>query len=312
MVDLVGHDHSFGGLPGTGVVDAVEAACRAINEGAAYYLRSDVKSFFAQIPRERALAELTAVLEDDSLDNFLEEATRTELANREDLGHLLEFFPDDVTGVPQGHSLSALLGNVLLREFDDRLNEGECVCLRYLDDFLILGPDREAVWKTFRQGREVLAAEGLEAYDPHESEKAQEGSSRSFEFLGCHISHGFVHPSRANRTRLLDRIRTRLETSKRVMMSGGFGSSSIRSQSLVATLHEISQILEAWSKHYQFCNAANLMAELDAQVDEMLRDYIGAYTNQAGRASQKGRRRMLGVWKLADTDLDPILPLEEG
>lgn len=313
---LVDHPHSFGGLPGKGVADAVEAAYLAMRSGSTYFLRSDIKDFFSHIPRERALGELTTCLSDGSLNEFLGEATRTELSNREELGHLLEFFPDSVTGVPQGHSLSALLGNVLLRPFDDRVNSGACICLRYLDDFLILGSNREEVWAAFRAGREILSSLGLEAYDPHSSEKAVEGSTKArFTFLGCDLSDGFVHPSRENQKRLVARVRERLDMSKRAMVSGAFATPAHRSRSLAETLRSVGQMVEAWSKHYRFCNAGSLFAEIDRQIDELLDDYMGMYLARSGPIAEgpaDRRRRMLGVWRLSDTQLEPLDVVAHG
>ena len=44
---------SFGGIRGRGRDDALRAAYQAIQAGAAFYLRSDVRDFFTRIPRER-------------------------------------------------------------------------------------------------------------------------------------------------------------------------------------------------------------------------------------------------------------------
>ena len=217
---------SFGGLPGKGVSGAVRLAVNYIAGGRGqYYVRSDIVDFFAKIPRATALTELRALLPDTSVDAFLDEATTVELENQSELGQLLDYYPNEITGVVQGHCLSAMLGNLLLSSFDEETNRGECLCIRYLDDFLILGPDSEVVRSVFAAGQEILSNLGLEAYEPGESEKADHGSAqRTFVFLGCELSRGFVRPSAANRKRLLDSVRERLQASSRLMMSGGFGS----------------------------------------------------------------------------------------
>ena len=312
---VVDHHHSFGGLPGKGPPDAIRLACEVIDDGAAWHLRSDVKDFFSHIPRRRVLADLTSLLPDDTLNSFLDDATRVEYENEEELRrrHLLDLFPDDALGVPQGHSLSAFLGNFLLRPFDDVLNATECTCIRYLDDFLILGPDEATVWKTYKQGRALLDDLGLGAYHPKDSDKASAGSSlKAFDFLGCQISDGFVLPSSENRSRLRTRVREKLEASRRAMMGGAFSSPGNRDISLVTTLSELSRSLRAWAEQFDFCNASDVMRHLDSEIDEMLGQYIGTYDNHKSRGSEEERRRMLGVSLLQDVDADPILPLDRS
>jgi hypothetical protein len=299
---------SFGGLPERSVRDAIELASQEVNSRrAAYYIRSDVEGFFSNIPRQAALEELETLLPDDSLREFLEPATAVEMANQDELGALRQLFPSDERGVLQGHSLSALLGNLLLGPFDQLMNDSECLCLRYLDDFLILGPDKQVVWRFFTRGVAFLQTLGMDAYQPGRSEKADEGSAqRMFEFLGCEISRGFVRPSRKKRREFLGAIGDRLEESRRVMMSDRFNTSEFSDQSLVATLKEISASIHAWREQYVFCNYEPIQRQMDEQIDEILARYIGTYGDRKGRVGEQGRRRMLGVALVQDSGTEPI------
>lgn len=310
--DRVEHPRSFGGIPGLGPPDAIRAVCEAIADGARYHVRSDIQEFFGHIPRPEVLAEVSSLLPDTSLDDFLDEATRVEFENEEELEvrHLLDLFPDDALGVPQGHSLSAMLGNFLLRPFDDVMNAGDCICIRYLDDFLILGNDEVSVYKTYEQAVELLDDLGMSAHDPADSDKASRGSVRTaFDFLGCQISDGFVQPSRENRRKLLARIREKLETSRRAMMGGAFARRDHPKLSLARTLDEVGRSLRAWAETFKFCNAGALLEELDRKIDEMLAEYIGTYADRKDRVNDVRRRRMLGAALLQDVESEPILPL---
>lgn len=303
---------SFGGVPELGVPDAVRRACSVIRDGAAYYLCSDIKSFFPSIPRADAVSALEALLPEDDLLKFIDEASEVELVNGPALGDLIGMFPDETTGVPQGHCLSALFGNLLLRGFDALMNSGRCVCLRYLDDFMILGPDRETVWRTFRDGKEWLRLHGFEVYDPHaDTEKASEGSARSkITYLGCEISPGFVLPSRANRNRLLEKVTAKLEASKRAMFGGGFTSELGYRLSVTETLGDVSEMARAWAAQFKFCNADQVMDSLDERIDGLIADYLGAYQGRRDRCDRAVKRRMLGVWRLSDVESTPLLPLD--
>ena len=54
-------------------------------------------------------------------------------------GIFLSLFPNETIGVAQGSALSALAGNIALREFDAEMNSRGLVCVRYIDDFMLLG-----------------------------------------------------------------------------------------------------------------------------------------------------------------------------
>src|SRR5262249_29019461 len=152
-------------------------------------VRSDIAEFFRAIPRARAIAEIGRVLPDDRILRLLDRATHTELENLEALGDSAALFPCEETGVAQGGTLSTLLGNALLRGFDEAMNGRGIVCLRYVDDLLILGPRAAHVKKAFQSASRMLSELELHAYDPElEPGKAAQGhAAGGVEWLGCEI-----------------------------------------------------------------------------------------------------------------------------
>ncbi|WP_458726016.1 reverse transcriptase domain-containing protein [Pseudomonas gregormendelii] len=58
-------------------------------------------------------------------------------------------------GVAQGSPLSPLIANLYLHDFDKTINDGEVTCLRYIDDFLILGKDMGCVDRAFSKAQEL-------------------------------------------------------------------------------------------------------------------------------------------------------------
>ena len=306
VAEAVDNGISFGGVPDRSVKDALKLVGERVDSGwAKYFIRSDIEGFFRFMPRGTALKGLTTLLPDRSLNELLDLATITELRNHEELGHLLDFFPNEVTGVPQGHALSALLGNLLLRPLDEAINSDGAFGVRYLDDFLILAPDKSSAWVAFREARKGLAALGLKCYAPGKSSKADEGSAqKTFAFLGCEVSRGFLRPSTSNRRKLLDRVEQHLERSENRITRGAFSGKDAYSESTSTTLLRVSRMLRGWAEQYSYCRYPQIIAEMDSQIDEMIRRYLGLYADRKDRIGESERRRMLGVWLLADATED--------
>lgn len=306
VVRAVDNGVSFGGVLKRSVKEALAGVSERVNsDWAQYFIRSDISEFFSRMPREKAVTGLVALLPDDSLDDFIDRATMTELANHAELGHLLDYFPDEITGVAQGHALSALLGNLLLQPLDEAINSDGAVSVRYLDDFLILAPDKGTAWKAFRRARRCLSELGLICYRPGQSPKADEGSAqRMFTFLGCEVSRGFLRPSAENRRKLLDRVQDELFHSARRMTGREFRDVRSYTDSVATTLVRVSRMLRGWAEQYSFCRYSEIRADMDRQVDAMLQRYLGLYADRRQRADTDEKRRMVGVWLLADAAED--------
>lgn len=217
-------------------------------------------------------------------------------------------FPIEEIGVAQGNCLSPLLGNVLLSEFDQIMSDDECRCLRYIDDFILLGPDKKTVRKRFRQITEYLRQYGMSAYDPRtESEKADHGDvARGFDFLGVNLKGGAIRPSKKSRRRLIGRIDELFGDSIRAMSQSDTQTLE-RKHSLVRTLTLADGIAKGWSEQYSYCNERNVFQTLDRQIDKKLRGYLGRYASiQSKTHSDDEKRHLLGVALLTDSESRPI------
>lgn len=305
--------HSFGGVPGGRVEAAIRRACELIHSGAAYYVSSDIRGFFTKIPRQEVLITLLELLPDSSLVDLLEAATSIEIANMAEMGGHMRLFPGEFEGVAQGCCLSPLLGNVLLHAFDEGMNEGPIATLRYIDDFLILGPDRKTVSEAFGKARRFLREHGLEVYLPAAgSGKAAEGHvRRGFDFLGCRITPKSVEPSGKAREAFIGRVEERLDEAAKSLKRAKHVDQRSYDISLVETLSRISHMIQAWTQQYRFCNPTEVFRIVDTSVDRLIARYLGTFFRwyKRERSTPETRRRMLGVWLAADGSRYPILPL---
>jgi len=297
---LVEFKYSYGGVQDRGVPDAIREVRSAIGDGAAYFLKSDIIDFYRNIPRHQALDLLFQSLPDQTLNKMLSSASTVELDNLGDMQHLYPgLFPSYELGVGQGCSLSPLLGNILLHDFDMAANSHGCICTRYIDDFLILGPTNKAVWSAFKKGLSVLDKLKLDVYRPTaHPDKASEGpTSRAFDYLGCQVCPNFVQPSAEARRKIIAEVEAVLHTSISKLRTGF----RAHEYSLVTTLYYINHKVHAWACHYSFCDGRQSMHHLDEQIDTLLREYIRSYDAMRHDATAAEQRRLLGVQLLKDT-----------
>jgi hypothetical protein len=295
---------SFGGLKGRGVADAVAAAYKAIADGGEYYVRSDISGFFTKIPRPKVVARLAKQTGDADFNVLLDHATEVELGNLAAIAENADLFPTYELGVAQGCCLSPLMGNLLLHRFDALLNGRGITCLRYIDDFLIIGPSKKSVLAAFANAQAELAKLGMTAYDPSSSpEKADSGESKNgIVFLGVDVRPGLLTPSRKSRRRLIASVTDLLNTS-----AEAFGSpkKAIRSKlSYARTLIEVALVVKSWGGSYSFSNDLVTLESMDLEINALLGSYRERYVGAMNGLSVADKRRLLGVDLLVDAKVD--------
>jgi len=302
---VLNRPRSFAGVPGRGAPEAIASIVRVIREGAKAYAYSDMKDFFPCIPRNDVVEFIGANVNDDEFVNLFRQALDTELSNANDLGAMLDLFPGPEVGVAQGSLLSVLAGNIVMRRFDDALNAGEVVTIRYLDDFIILAGGVESAEKAFGMARAELARLGMDCYVPYDgSQKAFIGLvADGFDFLGCRIHPDGVSPSSKNRRKFLRDIKAIIaETKKEIRaFKGDDGRRRRTEHAYIQALSLIDRKIRGWGDAYQFVSNRVTFSQMDDAIDEMLSEFRLWFSRQTKDANPRARRRMSGVALLADT-----------
>jgi len=290
---------SFGGIAGQGVRDALQAVYEAIKKGARYYVRSDIIDFFTCIPRKQVLDTISAVISDPRFRDLLDQATNSELDNLADLGTKAAAFPIYELGVAQGFCLSPIMGNILLSEFDKHMNARGITCVRYIDDFVLLGRKPSHVRAAFDSAQTLLSEHGLRVHDPDvKTGKAAAGQvRRGLQFLGCEVYPGFIRPSKKARQTLLEKLEAILIESEH-RMSNPLSLVSERA-TYVETLMAASDVVRGWGNQYSFCNDNNVLRDLDDKIDARLRQYRARYRAAVRKLdparARIDKRRLFGV-----------------
>jgi retron-type reverse transcriptase len=300
---------SFGAIKNKGVPLAIAAARKAIEKGATHYYKSDIKKFFTQIPRKSVIEKISTHIKDVKFIEILTEATNLEIFNLESIPHdKRHYFNFDLVGTPQGCCLSPLLGNILLYEFDHVMNEGDITCLRYLDDFILLGPSERAVKAAYTRGKTFLKKLDLDAYDATEDpEKAAIGQTQSFSYLGVQFDGKFLRPSDSSAQKLIRDLENILKQSKSFGISDPLESPNDQF-SLLGVLTQCHNKIKGWGNQYYFCNDEKFMRRVDRRISQMLEEYRDSYQKRRRVQSEDEtkrfvrQRRLLGVHLLEDSN----------
>jgi retron-type reverse transcriptase len=272
---------------------AIAAALAAMSSGARYVARSDIRDFFTRVPRAQVLDSLSTRIGDAEFCAMLGAGTLVELENAAALGAIAEMFPSPELGVAQGSSLSSLFGNVFLAEFDKITNSGGVVCLRYVDDFLLLGPDACSVRRAFEQAERWLGARGLQVHALGSSKAHQGPASAGFDFLGCTLRPGLVSPSRSARRDFRARISSILSDSLAALDRPN--ECEPQRKTVSRALYDVGNVTRAWGCAYSFCNDGNTFHGLDEGLTADVISYLAGVQSRVRRLPRPDQRRVLGV-----------------
>lgn len=298
---------SYGGIPNKRVSMAISAAKESMQAGAKYHIRSDIPDFFTKINKTRVVESLAKhVICADTIKLF-ENALQTDLGNLDALRRqrIEELFPIGVQGVAQGSPLSPLVANIYLYEFDLKMNSKGITCLRYIDDFLLLGQNSQAVDSAFKVARKELNELSLDAYCPSAApEKASRGpATKGIDFLGCTISPGLVQPSRKTRSKFRERVRSDLEVSIRMMKAGAKGGITNSLGTYSGALQNLDRVILGWGKAFSFCHTSAQWAHsIDNDISEALKQFEREISQLLNASDQVTQRRIRGVRLLSEVN----------
>ncbi len=303
--------NSFGGIKKqkdglAAVPAAIQAVLTAIDIGATHVAFADIRAFFTRIPKPHVTAIIANVTADSTFMALFEDAIRLELSNMAELKEKAQAFPIEAIGVAQGNSLSPLLGNILLHDFDRLMNEGDCMCVRYIDDFIILGPSAAAVKARMRLAIRILAEFDMDLSE-EKSTTAPLLVSEKFDWLGIEFNNGFIRPSSKAIAKLELNIQKRFSESAKGMRDAKKGEPVPRKHSLVATLNRTDSIIRGWGKHYRFCNDDALFARIDAKMSDLVGAFLGEYRNIKARRDPMDAASLLGIDELSRQERKPLI-----
>ena len=305
---------SIGGIAGRGVPEGLALMDQAIQSGKHWFIRSDIRDFFTRIPKTDVNAFVRTAVNDDEFADFFEEALATNLENQEELEErkLFKLFPDPEIGVAQGSALSALAGNIALRDFDAEMNCRGIMCIRYIDDFILLGPSRGKVVAAYKSARDKLKTMRMDVYEVEDAHACSAGKvdhgniHDGTDFLGYRISGRSLQPCRDARTRFLAKIDKVVNDAQREMKSAAECSPSSHRRRYHQSMVEIHKIVWGWSQSFRHTTANHVFAQLDDKIDRRISELESEACRLAATGDARTRRRVMGLHLLQETPLEPL------
>ena len=310
MLDMLGQipsvirmPSSVGGVPERNVEYGIGLVLDAISKGAHQFIRSDIKKFFTRVPREPIVRFLENETMDPEFAAFFNEALQTDLDNADEIKADIALFPNNEIGVQQGSSLSAIAGNILLREFDIEMNSRGVTTIRYIDDFVVLADSKVKIQRAFRKGASMMKAMGLDVYDPElGGDKAGMGLvSYGFTFLGCHIVGQNVSASKKACEKILSGVRDTVRKGNRSIEKIIKRGETRRTEAAIAqTLTLLDEKIRGWGDAFSFTNNRLPLERLDSKINEEIVKFVGKNYRRINSLSSFEQQRAMGVTLLKD------------
>lgn len=305
---------SIGGIRKRGVPHGLTLIDRAVRAGNHWFVRSDIKNFFTRIPKADVNDFIRDAVDDEEFAKLFEQALTTNLENQEELEerHIFKLFPDPEIGVAQGSALSALAGNIVLRKFDVKMNERGILCVRYIDDFILLGPSESAVNAAYRSARTMLKTMGMDIYELDDDEARKDGKvdhgniHNGTDVLGYRISGLSRQPCTAARKKFLGKLDKVVKNANREMKAAAEGASASHLRRYHQSMVQLHSIVWGWSQAFRHTTAKHVFQELDKHIDKRINVLQAEARRLIPRGDARTRRRVMGVHLLADTQEHPL------
>lgn len=256
-VETLGDRRSFGFRKARSVHDAamyIKLVCGSMY-GKRHILEIDIKQFFPSINHQWLLQNTP--MDKRILQQFLK-AGIVETSK----------YSETVEGVPQGGIISPTLSNSVLNGLEEAIKEAKGTFLvRYADDFVVLGNDRQSLEIAKKWIESFLEMRGLRI---HEEKSKFTTIEEGFDFLGFHFreykdkgrSKGrkqgifLVTPTKRNVTAVLEKARKIVKNQTQV--SAG------------KIIQQLNPILRGWAEHYRSVSSRKAFRTISNEVYKLL------------------------------------------
>jgi len=254
--------HSYGFRPKRGCKDALRRVDELLQQGYAWVVDADLKSYFDTIPHEKLMERVAEKIADGAVLDVIEAFLKAKVMET-----VMGWTPEE--GTPQGAVLSPLLSNIYLDPLDHQMAEEGHEMVRYADDFVVLCRSRAEAEQVLEKLQSWTAQAGLKLH-PIKTRIVNATEPGGFDFLGYHFEQGRKTPRKKSRKKFKDSIRSKTGRS--------------HGKSLASIITNLNQTLQGWFGYFKHSHV-KVFPALDSWIRMRLRSILRR------RAGRKGRGR---------------------
>jgi retron-type reverse transcriptase len=303
--------NSFGGIPRkrgqefSGVPAAIKALLDCIASGSTHVMIADIEGFFTRISKKSCVDTIKCFTDDKKFLDIFENAIAVDLENMKSIWRHKKEFPVGDIGVAQGNCLSPVLGNIILSDFDVEMNEGDCRCLRYIDDIIVIAPSGKAASARLRKASKLLEAKGMKFADD-KTTKVPIQVKDNFEYLGIEFKNGKLRPSKKSRNSIIERAKNLASVSLNRIRTAKTSDQFDSAYSIPKTLNRLSGMAKGWAQHYSFCNDIQTILDVDAAMNKIYLAYAVKAQADAAKKNPQLSAEILGYSGASSVKFKPF------
>ena len=283
---------SFGFIQGRSVEDAVKEA-QALRRLKRWVYKTDITAFFDSIDRDVLREKITHHVRDRSLHQVLISAANCELAptSRAKEKRIKAAGIQVGKGVRQGMPLSPFFANLLLKNFDESIQNANISMVRYADDLICFCETNDACSAVHDLVGAALLKEGL-AVPPVEPQSKSQiyGPDDPAEFLGLQLrpqNGSYILEVSAKQT---EKIR------QRILLFADLDSLNRQAITFTSFVRRLDGLLAGYSGAYEFAgNAKHLDVVLESASKEALSRLLSNALEVDVNRLAPAKRQFLGI-----------------
>ena len=267
-------DGSFGYRPGRSAKDAIRKIKEYVEQGYTRAVVLDLSNYFDMIGHVKLLNLLRQNVKDERVIQLIKRYLKSGVMENGVVTPTEE-------GSPQGGSLSPLLANIYLNEFDQEFSKRGVPCIRYADDIVLLGKSERASLRLLESSVKYLEETLKLKVNRGKSRAVSVFATRNFKYLGFCFGKGkkgvFIRVHQKSKKKFKDELR-RL-------------TSRSRCGSIVNTMKRIEKSARGWLNYYGIADMKSNIEDINGWLYRRIRTCIW----KQWKLPRTRKRKLLGL-----------------
>ena len=267
-------DGSFGYRLGRSAKDAIRKIKEYVEQGYTRAVVLDLSNYFDTIGHVKLLNLLQQNVKDERVIQLIKRYLKSGVMENGVVTPTEE-------GSPQGGSLSPLLANIYLNEFDQEFSKRGVPCIRYADDIVLLGKSERASLRLLESSVKYLEETLKLKVNRGKSRAVSVFATRNFKYLGFCFGKGkkgvFIRAHQKSKKKFKDELR-RL-------------TSRSRCGSIVNTMKRIEKSARGWLNYYGIADMKSNIEDINGWLYRRIRMCIW----KQWKLPRTRKRKLLGL-----------------